>query len=121
MPGERTRLHARLAALLATRAPGTPGVAAQLAHHSLASHDIPGAFAASIQAGREAHHLGAPAEAHRHYDQALALWDRVANAEKLAGMTWGTLSLRSATAAAHAGDVPRAVQLLRRLRDALSR
>ena len=84
LPGERTRLHARLAALLATRAPGTPGVAAQLAHHSLASHDIPGAFAASIQAGREAHHLGAPAEAHRHYDQALALWDRVADAEKLA-------------------------------------
>ncbi|MCW2932576.1 MAG: ATPase-like protein [Actinomycetia bacterium] len=120
MPGERTRLHARLAALLATRAPGTPGVAAQLAHHSLASHDIPGAFAASIQAGREAHHLAAPAEAHRHYDQALALWDRVADAEKLAGMTWGTLSLRSATAAAHAGDVPRAVQLLRRLRDALA-
>jgi DNA-binding CsgD family transcriptional regulator len=120
MPGERTRLHARLAALLATRAPGTPGVAAQLAHHSLASHDIPGAFAASIRAGREAHHLGAPAEAHRHYDQALALWDRVADAEKLAGMTWGALSLRSATAAAHAGDVPRAVQLLRRLRDALA-
>jgi DNA-binding CsgD family transcriptional regulator len=119
MPGERTRLHARLAALLATRAPGTPGVAAQLAHHSLACHDIPGAFAASIQAGQEAHHLGAPAEAHRHYDQALALWDRVADAEKLAGGTWGTLSLRSATAAAHAGDVPRAVQLLRRLRDVL--
>ena len=91
MPGERTRLHARLAALLATRAPGTPGVAAQLAHHSLACHDIPGAFAASIQAGQEAHHLGAPAEAHRHYDQALALWDRVADAEKLAWRNVGNV------------------------------
>jgi DNA-binding CsgD family transcriptional regulator len=120
MPGERTRLHARLAALLAARAPGAPGVAAQLAHHSLASHDIPGALAASVQAGREAYHLGAPAEAHRHYDQALALWDRVADAGKLAGMTRGKLSRQSATAAAHAGDVPRAVQQLRRLRDALT-
>ena len=50
MPGERTRLHARLARLLA----GVPGAAAELAHHSLASHDMPGAFAASIRAGEEA-------------------------------------------------------------------
>ncbi len=54
-----------------------PGTAAELAQHCLASHDIPGAFAASIRAGEEAERLGAPAEAHRHYDQALALWDRV--------------------------------------------
>ena len=81
LPGERTRLHARLAALLA----GVPGAAAELAHHSLASHDVPGAFAASIRAGEEAERIGAPAEAHRHYDQALALWDRVADAERLAG------------------------------------
>src|SRR6202000_3237887 len=40
MPGERTRLHARLANLLA----GVPGAAAQLAHHSHASHHIPGAL-----------------------------------------------------------------------------
>jgi DNA-binding NarL/FixJ family response regulator len=120
MPGERTRLHARLAALLAAGAPGAPGIAAQLAHHSLASHDIPGGFAASIRAGEEAHRLGAPAEAHRHYDQALALWDRVDDAEALAGMTRGKLAFTSAIAAAHAGDVPRAVVALRRLRDRLT-
>jgi DNA-binding CsgD family transcriptional regulator len=119
MPGERTRLHARLAELLAPRAPGVPGIAAQLAHHSLASHDIPGAFTASVKAGKEAARLGAPAEAHRHYDQALALWDRVDEAEKLAGKTRGQLSLMSATAAAYAGDVPRAVVALRRIRDRL--
>ena len=56
MPGERTRLHARLASLLA----GVPGAAAELAHHSMASHDIPGAFAASVRAGAEAERLGAP-------------------------------------------------------------
>jgi DNA-binding CsgD family transcriptional regulator len=116
MPGERTRLHARLASLLA----GVPGAAAELAHHCMASHDIPGAFAASIRAGTEAERLGAPAEAHRHYDLALELWVRVAAAERIAGMTRGKLGLKSALAAAASGDVPRAVHLLRRIRDRLS-
>jgi len=112
MPGERTRLHARLASLLA----GKPGAAAELAHHSMASHDIPGAFAASIRAATEAGRLGAPAEAHRHYDLALELWVRVEAAEEIAGMTRGKLGLKSALAAAASGDVPRAVHLLRRIR-----
>ncbi|MGD0703455.1 MAG: AAA family ATPase [Trebonia sp.] len=113
MPGERTRLHARLASLLA----GLPGAAAELAHHSMASHDIPGAFAASIRAGAEAERLGAPAEAHRHYDLALELWERVQAAERIAGVTRGKLGLKSALAAAASGDVPRAVHLLRHIRD----
>ena len=112
LPGERTRLHARLASLLSA----VPGAAAELAHHSLASHDVPGAFDASIRAGSEAGMIGAPTESHRHYDQALALWDRVEEAEKLAGMTRGKLGLKSALAAAASGDVPRAVHLLRRIR-----
>ncbi|HWG02822.1 MAG TPA: AAA family ATPase [Trebonia sp.] len=112
LPGERTRLHARLAALLTD----VPGAAAELAHHSLTSHDVPGALAASIRAAEEAERIGAPAEAHRHYDQALELWDRVDEAEKLAGMTRGKLGLKSALAAAASGDVPRAVHLLRRIR-----
>jgi len=113
MPGERTRLHARLASLLV----GVPGAAAELAHHSMASHDIPGAFAASVRAGTEAERLGAPAEAHRHYDLALELWARVEAAERIAGMTRGKLGLKSALAAAASGNVPRAVHLLRRIRD----
>jgi DNA-binding CsgD family transcriptional regulator len=112
LPGERTRLHGRLASLLSD----VPGAAAELAHHSLASHDVPGAFDASIRAGSEAGMIGAPTEAHRHYDQALALWDRVDQAEKLAGMTRGKLGLKSALAAAASGEVPRAVHLLRRIR-----
>jgi DNA-binding CsgD family transcriptional regulator len=118
MPGERTRLHARLASLLATVFADTgPGAAAELAHHSMASHDIPGAFAASVRAGAEAERLGAPAEAHRHYDLALELWVRVEEAEQIAGLTRGKLGLKSALAAAASGDVPRAVHLLRRIRD----
>ena len=112
MPGERTRLHAKLASLLA----GVPGAAAELAHHCMASHDIPGAFAASVRAGTEASRLGAPAEAHRHYDMALELWVRVDEAQRIAGTSRGKLGLKSALAAAASGDVPRAVHLLRRIR-----
>jgi tetratricopeptide (TPR) repeat protein len=70
--------------------------------------------------GEEAHRIGAHAEAHQHYDQALALWDRVPDAELLAGMSRGKLGLRSALAAAASGDVPRAVHLLRRIRTLLA-
>ncbi|HEY0937814.1 MAG TPA: AAA family ATPase [Trebonia sp.] len=116
LPGERTRLHGQLAVLLGA----VPGAAAELAHHSLASHDVPGGFTASIRAGEEAHRLGAPAETHRHYDQALALWDRVDDAAARAGTSRGQLGLKSAAAAFAAGDVPRAVHLLRRLRERLA-
>jgi DNA-binding CsgD family transcriptional regulator/Mrp family chromosome partitioning ATPase len=117
LPGERTRLHARLAALLADerRLAEVPGTAAALAHHALASHDIPGAFAASVLAGHEAERLAAPAEAHRYYDQALSLWERVSDPEKLGGVDRGTLALRSALSAAGSGDLARAVHQLRRL------
>jgi DNA-binding CsgD family transcriptional regulator len=117
MPGERTRLHGRLAELLADerRLADVPGTAAELAHHSLASHDIPGAFGASVAAGREAERLAAPAEAHRHYNQALALWERVPEPENLSGMSRGKLGFRAANTAADSGDIHRAVQELRRL------
>jgi DNA-binding CsgD family transcriptional regulator len=121
LPGERTRLHATMSSLLAEEQRlAVPGTAAELAQHCLASHDIPGAFAASVRAGEEAERLGAPAEAHRHYDQALALWERVAEPEKTASMARGKLGLLSATTAADSGDYERAVHLLRRLRQALA-
>jgi DNA-binding CsgD family transcriptional regulator len=121
LPGERTRLHATMASLLSDEhLLAMPGTAAELAQHCLASHDIPGAFAASVRAGDEADRLGAPAEAHRHFDQALALWERVTEPEKTAGMARGKLGLLSATNAADSGDYERAVHLLRRLRQALA-
>jgi DNA-binding CsgD family transcriptional regulator len=117
LPGERTRLHARLAELLSDerRLAEMPGSAAELALHALVSHDVPGAFAASVQAGREAERLAAPAEAHRHYDQALSLWQRVEDPEKLAGMSRGKLAFKSALSAAEGGDFGHAVKQLRRL------
>ncbi|MGE5137406.1 MAG: helix-turn-helix transcriptional regulator [Gemmatimonadota bacterium] len=122
LPGERTRLHARFAELLADpdRLAAVPGTAAELAYHCLASHDTTGAFSASVQAAQEAERLGAPAEAQRHYDEALALWDRVSDPEKLAGQQRGSLALCSATTAAASGDIARAVHKLRRLRGYLT-
>jgi DNA-binding CsgD family transcriptional regulator len=113
LPGERTRLHARLAELLSERL--AEGSAAELAVHYLASHDIPGAFAASVQAGQDAWRLAAPAEAHRHFDQALSLWDRVPEPEKRSGVSRGKLAFKSALSAADSGQVPLAVKQLRRL------
>ena len=106
LPGERTRLHARLAELL-----DPDGSAAEIAMHSLASHDIPRAFTASVRAGDEAWRLAAPAEAHRHFDQALSLWDRVPEP----GVDRAELAFKSALSAADSGQVPQAVRQLRRL------
>jgi DNA-binding CsgD family transcriptional regulator/tetratricopeptide (TPR) repeat protein len=118
LPGERTRLHARFAELLADpgRLAAVPGSAAELAHHCLASHDIAGAFAASVRAGQESERLAAPAEAHRHYDAALALWERVGEPEQLAGQDRDHLAFRAANCAASSGEIARAVQQLRRIR-----
>ncbi len=112
LPGERSRLHARLAELLSDRPDSS---AAELAVHCLASHDIPGAFAASVRAAQEAWRLAAPAEAHRHFDQALSLWERVPEPEKLGGMSRGRLAFKSALSAADSGQAPLAVKQLRRL------
>ncbi|TQS16325.1 AAA family ATPase [Microbispora sp. SCL1-1] len=112
LPGERTRLHTAFAALLAERG----GAPAELAHHHLAGHDLPGALRASVEAGRMAAGLGAPAEAHRHYGRALEVWDQVPEAERLAGASRPRIALAGAAAAAAAGDYHRAAEQVRRLR-----
>ncbi|MFI7126888.1 AAA family ATPase [Nonomuraea sp. NPDC050153] len=107
LPGERTRLHAAFARLLTSPA--------ELAHHHLAGHDLAGALAASAEAGRLAERLGAPAEAHSHYDQVLGLWDRVEGAAELAGESRFALAMRSAVSAADSGDNHRAINQLKAL------
>ncbi|WP_308193518.1 AAA family ATPase [Nonomuraea sp. MG754425] len=107
LPGERTRLHAAFARLLTSPA--------ELSHHHLAGHDLAGALAASAEAGRQAERLGAPAEAHSHYDRALSLWERVPDAAGLAGEDRVELAFRSAVMAADSGDNHRAVVQLRAL------
>ncbi|WP_433438100.1 ATP-binding protein [Nonomuraea sp. CA-141351] len=107
LPGERTRLHAAFARLLTSPA--------ELAYHHLAGHELAGALSASVEAGRLAERLGAPAEAHSHYDRALGLWDRVEGAADLVGESRERLAFRSAVMAADSGDNHRAAVQLRAL------
>ncbi|MER7133137.1 helix-turn-helix transcriptional regulator [Streptosporangium saharense] len=111
LPGERVRLHSEFARLLTTRR----GAAAELAYHYLAGHDLAEGLSASVEAGRKAESLGAPAEAHRHFDQALELWERVPDAEQRAGIDRVRLTVRTAAVAADMGDNHRAIALLRSL------
>jgi DNA-binding CsgD family transcriptional regulator/tetratricopeptide (TPR) repeat protein len=108
LPGEQVRLHAAYARLLAVE-PG--GAAAELAHHCLASHDLVGALAASVRAASEAEAVLAPAEALRHLQRALALWERVAEPATIAGIDRVELTLRAAAAASAAGEQQRAASL----------
>jgi predicted ATPase/DNA-binding CsgD family transcriptional regulator len=108
LPSERTRLHATYAELLAASGP-----AAELAHHSLAAHDLPGALSALITAATEATSVSAPAEALGHLTQALEIWERVPDAAAVAGVERPTVLLRAAAAAGNSGEFKRAVDLAR--------
>jgi len=64
LPGERTRLHARFAAALAGRDDGgQAGLAAELAWHWYAAHDLERALPAAVEAGLAAERAYAFAEA----------------------------------------------------------
>jgi DNA-binding CsgD family transcriptional regulator/tetratricopeptide (TPR) repeat protein len=106
LPGERSRLHGIYAQLLAESGP-----AAELAHHCLAGHDLPGALAALVRAATDATAVSAPAEALRHLTQAIEIWERVPDAAAVAGIDRVTLLQRAASAAGNSGEFRRAVGL----------
>lgn len=108
LPGERVRLHAAYAAQLVNEQ-GSRGAAAALAHHSMESHDLPRALAASIEAGKEAEELGAPAESLDHLERALKLWSAVPEADRPGGVSELTLLRRASWSAGTAGEPERAV------------
>jgi DNA-binding CsgD family transcriptional regulator/tetratricopeptide (TPR) repeat protein len=116
LPGERGPLHAALGRALAAE-PGLSvsgrGVAAELAAHWTAAHDLPQAFAASAQAGAEAERMAAFAQANAHYERAAELWDAVTPEQRAAGPTRVELLRRAAEAAYLAGDGDRATALAR--------
>ena len=117
LPGERSRIHAAYAALLAEPEPAggpRPGRAAQLAHHALASHDLPLALGASVRAAAEADERDAPAELLLHAERALELWAAVPEAEAVAGVDEGTVTRWAARGASATGDPDRGVALARR-------
>jgi DNA-binding CsgD family transcriptional regulator/tetratricopeptide (TPR) repeat protein len=111
LPGERVRLHAAYARYLTGRT--GRGFAAGLAYHSLESHDLPRALAASVDAGQEAHNTGAPAEALRHFEQALKLWQAVPEDQRPSDVTELTLLSRASWSAGTAGQPERALAFAR--------
>ena len=76
LPGERMRLHTAYAEAV-RELHGSRG-AADLARHALASHDLPTALQASVEAGEQALASGGPDEAARHFTKALEIYDRAA-------------------------------------------
>jgi DNA-binding CsgD family transcriptional regulator len=116
LPGERARVHAAFAAALEARPDlaggNTATVAAEIAHHWLRTGDEPRALAAAVRAGTEAERVGALAEAAEHDKRALALWERVPDAGRLAGIDRPALLARAAEAAAWTGDAAEAIELV---------
>jgi DNA-binding CsgD family transcriptional regulator len=108
LPSEQVRLHAGYARLLAAE---PEGVAAELAYHCLASHDLVGALQASIGAAQEAEAALAPAETLHHLSGALRLWERVPDPATVTGTDRVDLLLRTAAAANAAGERQRAAGL----------
>jgi DNA-binding CsgD family transcriptional regulator/tetratricopeptide (TPR) repeat protein len=121
LPGERAHMHAALAAAL-TAQPGWAGgtsatLAAELAYHWEAAGDPERALPAAVQAAGAAERSVALAEAHRHYEHALQLWDRVPRAAELVPVDRTTL-LERAAEAAHLVDAD--LQAVERIRAALA-
>ena len=115
LPGERARLHLALAEALAAdpRLAESASAAGELAFHWRACHRDNEALAASAAAARQAEASGAFAEANRHLENVLELWDRVDDPERRAGLDHGAVLLRAAEAANLDGRTPRAVELAR--------
>jgi predicted ATPase len=117
LPGERALFHAALARALTEDASQDGDqaitIAAELAHHWYAADEPAMALAASVAAGRLAARIHAFAEAHRQFERALELWPRVPDPAARAGITRELLLEQSADNALWAGDVDRALTLVR--------
>src|SRR5215204_5589641 len=118
LPGEDTALHARIAAALEAQ-PDLLGdlpdatVAAELACHWRAAHELSRSLGASVRAGLAAKRVYAYEEAGRQLERALELWARVPDADERAGMDRSEVLRHAATCAVARGEASRAVALIR--------
>jgi DNA-binding NarL/FixJ family response regulator len=117
LPGERGDLHVRLAEALEANpdlSADSVGPAGELAWHWHQAHELPHALRASIEASAQAERMHAPVDAARHVENALELWDRVADPEASSGTTLLELLRRGAELSFVGGEMDRAVGLARR-------
>ena len=91
--------------------------AAELAVHWDAAGEVAQALPARVEAGLAAERARAFAEADRHYQRALELWEQVADPGRPAGLDRVDLLARAAEAAAFTGTTERAVGLLEQALD----
>jgi DNA-binding CsgD family transcriptional regulator/tetratricopeptide (TPR) repeat protein len=114
LPGERERLHGRVAEELERAGTVEP---AELAVHWAAASRHAEALVASVEAARHAEAVFALVEARAHVERALELWDLVPNAADLVSVDRGGLCAWGAEIASSTGAGPRAVTLAERAID----
>jgi DNA-binding CsgD family transcriptional regulator/tetratricopeptide (TPR) repeat protein len=116
LASRRRELHAAIAGVLARQpelAAGGVGAAGELAHHWEAAGEPSAALEAAVRASAEADAAFAFAETATHCDRALALWDQVPDAERVAGLDRAALLMRAADAAVRGDRPARSVKLAR--------
>lgn len=119
LPGERITLHAAIAEALEMDPYllgelSSSGVAAEMAMHYHAAHDLPRALPASVEAGQAAERVFAYREAMRHFERAIEIWPRVPDAASRAGMDLAEVLRLASSAANYAGESARSIALGRR-------
>ncbi|MDQ1374547.1 MAG: hypothetical protein QOJ09_1885 [Actinomycetota bacterium] len=115
LPGERARLHRRLAEAL-TAQPGLgaegPGHAAvELARHWWEAGEWPAAFHTSISAALAAGELLIMPEAHVHFERAIAAARHASEDVTPGDLDWGELLVRASDAAYITGETARSIEL----------
>src|SRR5215212_1977752 len=123
LPGERARLHAGFARALTERpelAGASPAVlAGELAVHWDAAGDRTRALPARVHAGLAAERARAFAEATRHFERALELWELIPDPGRPAGLDRVDLLAHTADAVAFTGAAQSAVGLVEQALDQL--
>ena len=116
LPGERVELHAAFAAALEAD-PSLAGIdrgglAAVVAHHWYAAHELQRAFVASVDAGLDAERAWAFGDARQHFERALELWSRVPEAHDKVTLDHPDLLLHVAHAEYLIGDTAHAATVI---------
>jgi DNA-binding CsgD family transcriptional regulator/tetratricopeptide (TPR) repeat protein len=115
LPGERARLHAAFARVLSERPdlaePNRLAAPARLAYHWVRAHDPTRALPAAVEAGLQSEATYGFADAQRHFETALELWDQVADVEERLGLDRAAVLQHAADSAYLAGDPNRAITL----------
>ncbi|GAB3798800.1 LuxR family transcriptional regulator [Humibacter antri] len=112
LPGERVRYHTAYADALESFAASGRLVAHEISQHRMEAHDAVRAFPVTLVAMREARQSYAFARAARMAERALELWERVPDAESIAGMSHTALTQDGSAAWRDAGDSERALTLI---------